>query len=69
MDRVMIRITDLLAIAAGDDSLEVNLRREVEDVADELNSVLPEYEVMVSHLDTDDYLIFTSRDPLASEEA
>jgi len=38
--------------------MENRLTREVKDLADELNSGLPEYEVRLVHLDTYDYLEF-----------
>jgi len=55
---VLIPITDLLAIVAGDDALENQMGRELKSLADELNSSLPDYEVRLTHLDTEDYLEF-----------
>ena len=63
MSRILINITDLLDVAAGDDTQENRLQREVRDLANELNSALPDYEVMLVHLDTADYLAFTRYDP------
>jgi hypothetical protein len=64
---MLIHITDLLNVAAGDDTLENRLNREVRELADELNSALPDYEVRLVHLDTDDYLEFIKREPAEAE--
>ena len=63
MDKIMVRVTDLLDVAAGDDGMENRLRRELADVADELNNMLPEYEVSLVHLDGDDFLSFARPEP------
>jgi len=63
MRKIMVRITDLLDVVAGDDGMESRLRRELEDVADELNNVLPGYEVSLVHLDGDDFLSFARPEP------
>ena len=42
--------------------MAAEMQRELETLADELNSALPSYEVTLVHLDTDDYLAFTPRD-------
>jgi hypothetical protein len=60
-------ITDLLSLAAGDDTLEVRLRRQLDELADDLNSALAGYEVRVTHLDTRDYLEFIER-PIEPQE-
>jgi len=65
---MLIHITDLLNVAAGDDEKENEMRREMEELADELNSALPDYEVRLVHLDTDDYLEFIKREPVEMEE-
>ena len=52
-------IGDILDVATGGDAeLETRLRRAMCDLADELNSGLGDYEVMIVHLDTADYLMF-----------
>ena len=61
--RILIDVTDLLILGAGDPQLDSDLRRELADLADELNSNLDGYEVMLAHLDTADYLSFEKRDP------
>jgi len=58
MNRILISITDLLDIVARDDSQELQLYRELQELADELNSSLPDYEVRLIHLDTEDYFEF-----------
>lgn len=58
---MLFPIRDLLDCGAGDDAMENRIRREVQDLADELNSSLLEYEVRLTHLDTDDYLEFIRR--------
>jgi len=55
-------IGDILDIATGDAELETRLRRAMCDLADELNSGLGDYEVMIVHLDTADYLTFNRAD-------
>jgi len=61
--RILIDVSDMLSLAAGDPQLDSDLRRELADLADELNSNLDGYEVMLAHLDTADYLSFEKRDP------
>jgi hypothetical protein len=56
--RILININNLMYIVAGEDALEAQLTRELKTLADELNSTLPDYEVRLIHLDTDDYLEF-----------
>lgn len=58
---MLFLVRDLLDCGAGEDALENRIRREVQDLADELNSGLLEYEVRVVHLDTEDYLEFKRR--------
>ena len=62
-ERCLIDVTDLLALGAGDPELETNLARELRGLADELNSSLDSYEVMLVHLDMNDFLSFERRDP------
>ena len=57
-DRILVRVTDLLALAGNDAELESQLTRELREVADELNSSLAEYETSLMHLDCEDYLCF-----------
>jgi len=61
--RILIDVTDLLILGAGDPELETGLNRELRDLADELNSNLDGYEVALVHLDLVDYLSFEKRDP------
>ena len=65
--RILIDVGDILVLAAGDGALEIHAQRALATLADELNSALSEYEVMLAHLDTADYLAFTKRDPAEGE--
>jgi len=60
-ERRLIDVTDLLALGAGDPQLDSDIRHELADLADELNSSLDGYEVMLVHLDLADYLSFEER--------
>jgi len=60
--RILIDVTDLLSLGAGDPQLDSDMRRELADLADELNSNLDGYEVMLVHYDTGDFLSFEKRD-------
>ena len=60
-DRILIHVGNLMDVAAGNDSFENQMIREMRDLADELNSALP-YEVRLVHLDTMDYLEFIQRE-------
>jgi len=60
--RILIDIQNVKLIASGDSAMAAEMQRELETLADELNSALPSYEVTLVHLDTDDYLAFTPRD-------
>jgi hypothetical protein len=64
---MLVPIQDLLDVVAGDPERESELTREVKELADELNSALPEYEVRLVHLDTVDYLEFVKRHPDGDE--
>jgi hypothetical protein len=59
---ILVSTEDILFTAVGTDQ-ELALRREVDRLADELNSVLPDYEVAHIHLDTGDYLGLRRVDP------
>lgn len=48
---------------------EAAFRRWIAALADELNSTLPDYEVRLVHLDTDDYLEFVKRAVEEEEDA
>jgi len=61
--RILIDVSDMLALAASDAELDSDMRHELADLADDLNSSLDGYEVMLAHLDTADYLSFEKRDP------
>jgi len=65
--RILIDVTDLLSLTAGNPQLDSDMRRELADLADDLNSSLDGYEVMLVHLDTADYLSFEKRDPTMDE--
>lgn len=60
-DRMLIDIDRVRVVAAGDPALEAEMHRALCDLADEINSALPEYECTLMHLDTADYLAFTRR--------
>ena len=62
MSRILIDIQNIKSVAGGDTDLESEMQRALAELADELNSALPGYEVMLVHYDTDDLLSFTSRD-------
>lgn len=59
---ILVSTEDLLFTAVGTEN-ELGLRREVDRLADELNSVLSDYDVAHIHLDTGDYLGFQRVDP------
>jgi len=61
-ERRLIEVTDLLSLGAGDPQLDSDMRHELADLADELNSSLDGYEVRLIHLDCADYLEFIGRD-------
>jgi len=61
--KILIDVTDLLSLTAGDPQLDSSMRRELADLADDLNSSLDGYEVRLIHLDCADYLEFIGRDP------
>ena len=61
--RILIDVTDLLSLAAGDPQLDSDMRRALADLADELNSNLDGYEVMLAHYDCSDFLTFERVDP------
>ncbi|HUX78055.1 MAG TPA: hypothetical protein VMY40_15590 [Anaerolineae bacterium] len=63
MKQILIDIQRIADVAAGDPELSDRLWRALRDLADELNSALPEYETGLLHLDTGDYLAFVRRDP------
>lgn len=60
-DRILIDIDRIKIIAAGECALEADIQRALCDLADEINSALPEYECTLLHLDTADYLAFVRR--------
>jgi len=60
--KILIDVQGLLDLAVSDAG-EVNTWQALADVADELNSALPEYRVSLEHYDTRDYLSFEKRDP------
>lgn len=59
---ILVSTEDILLTVAGTDQ-ELELRREVDRLADELNDALRDYEVAHIHLDTGDYLGFQRVDP------
>lgn len=61
MSRILVDVTDLLDVVAGTDELEAQMNREVQRLANEINSALPDYECLLAHLDLRDYLVFTRR--------
>ena len=61
-ERRLIEVTDLLSLAASDAELDSDMRHELADLADDLNSSLDGYEVRLIHLDCADYLEFIARD-------
>jgi hypothetical protein len=57
MSRMLIDVTNLLD-AGNSREVDALIRREVCDLADEINSALPDYECTFVHLDTHDFLCF-----------
>lgn len=53
---MLIHVTNLLSIGNDTDNNQIN--REIKNLANELNSELPDYEVRLIHLDGEDYLEF-----------
>ena len=68
MSRILIDVGQVKMIAAGDSILAAEMQRELETLADELNAALPEYEVSLVHLDTEDCLSFTPRDIVTDDD-
>lgn len=63
MDRILIDVQELTDVVAGDDVKSAILRRELRGLVDELNSVLPDYQVGLLYLDTGEYLWLVKVDP------
>ena len=60
--KILVDVSDLADLGASNAELEADLWRGLRNLADELNSSLDGYEVMLVHLDTADYLSFEKRD-------
>jgi len=58
MNRTLINVQTMINAVGDQEQMWHGLR----DLADELNSELPEYEVELTHHDTGDYLAFARRD-------
>lgn len=55
---IYFNIQGMLDICSPDPKLEQDLRRELNDLADEINSNLAGHHVWLAHYDTGDYLVF-----------
>jgi hypothetical protein len=61
MTRIVV-VTNLLEMTAPDTLVHSYICREMGALADKLNDALPDYEVMLAHLNGDDCLMFTRRE-------
>lgn len=59
---MLFPIRDVIDAAKGDAETELEIRRGMAELADEMNSRLAGHEVRVIHLDTEDYLEMIPRE-------
>ena len=64
-ERILIDVQEVVGVADGDDlyTRVDQVWTALRNLADELNSCIPDYAVELVHLDTGDYLAFAKRDP------
>lgn len=67
-DRMLIDLNDVIDVGRGTDETLGQVMQALSDLADEINSALPDYECTLVHLDTRDYLAFVPTDDQAERE-
>lgn len=59
---MLFLVRDIIDAARGEPETELDVRKALAELADDLNSNLSGYEVRMTHLDLDDYLEFIQKE-------